>query len=44
MDASSFGNKNSARMIKVGEEEAMKHWDELQKLISQLSHLDPSGY
>jgi hypothetical protein len=34
MDASSFGNKNSARMIKVGEEEAMKHWDELQKLIS----------
>lgn len=44
MDASSFGNKNSERMIKVGEEEAMKHWDELQKLISQLSHLDPSGY
>lgn len=31
-DASNFGNKNSARMIKVGEEEAVKHWDELMKL------------
>jgi NTE family protein len=32
MDASSFGNKNSARMIKIGEDEAMKHWDKLVKL------------
>ncbi len=37
MDASSFGNKNSARMIKVGEEEAMKHWDELIRLKEQLN-------
>jgi len=36
MNASSFGNKNSARMIKVGEDEAMKHWDELMKLKEQL--------
>ena len=36
MDASSFGNKNSARMIKVGESEAMKHWDELMKIKQQL--------
>ena len=36
MDASSFGNKNSARMIKIGEDEAMKHWDELMKLKEQL--------
>ena len=35
MDASSFGNKNSARMIKVGEDEAMKHWDELIRLKEQ---------
>lgn len=32
MDASSFGNKNSARMIRVGEQEAMRHWDELMKV------------
>lgn len=32
MDASSFGNKNSARMIRVGEQEAMRHWDELMKI------------
>ena len=38
MDASSFGNKNSARMIKVGEDEAMKHWDELLKLKEQLNN------
>ena len=31
-DASSFGNKNNARMIRIGEEEAKKHWDELLKL------------
>lgn len=37
MDASSFGNKNSARMIKTGEEEAMKHWDELMQLKAQLT-------
>jgi hypothetical protein len=36
MDASSFGNKNSARMIKVGEQEAMRHWDELMKIKQQL--------
>jgi len=36
MDASSFGNKNSARMIKTGEKEAMKHWDELMKLKEKL--------
>ena len=36
MDASSFGNKNSARMIKVGQEEAIKHWDELMALKKQL--------
>jgi NTE family protein len=35
-DASSFGNKNSARMIKIGEQEALKHWDELMKLKEQL--------
>ena len=38
MDASSFGNKNSARMIKVGEEEAMKHWDELLQLKERLNN------
>ena len=37
MDASSFGNKNSARMIKIGEKEAMKHWDELIKLKETLT-------
>ena len=36
MDASSFGNKNSSRMIKVGEDEAMKHWNELLKLKERL--------
>lgn len=36
MDASSFGNKNSARMIKMGENEAMKHWDELMQIKAQL--------
>ena len=35
LDASSFGNKNSARMIKIGEEEAIKHWKELLKLKAQ---------
>ena len=34
-DASSFGNKNSARMIKVGEEEAQKYWNELLRLKMQ---------
>lgn len=34
-DASSFGNKNSVRMIKVGEEEATKYWSELLKLKRQ---------
>jgi NTE family protein len=38
MDASSFGNKNSARMIKMGEEEAMKHWDELTELKTKLNN------
>ena len=38
MDSSSFGNKNSARMIKVGEEEAMKHWEELVKLKKMLDN------
>ena len=28
IDASSFGNKNSTRMIKIGEDEAMKHWNQ----------------
>jgi NTE family protein len=36
MDASSFGNKNSARMIRVGEQEAMRHWDELMKIKRKL--------
>ena len=36
MDASSFGNKNSARMISIGEQEAMRHWDELMKLKQRL--------
>lgn len=36
MDASSFGNKNSARMISIGEQEAMHHWDELMKLKQRL--------
>ncbi len=36
MDASSFGNKNSARMIKTGEEEAMKYWDQLMEIKSKL--------
>ena len=36
MDASSFGNKNSARMIKIGEEEAMKHWKEFLKIKESL--------
>ena len=36
MDASSFGNKNSRRMIKMGEEEAMKHWDELMQIKAQV--------
>ncbi len=35
-DASSFGNKNSARMIKIGERETRKHWQELVKLREQL--------
>lgn len=34
--ASSFGNKSSAHMIKVGYDEAMKHWDELVKLSNKL--------
>lgn len=37
MDATSFGNKNSARMIKIGEEEAMKHWNELTALKDKLN-------
>lgn len=36
MDASSFGNKNSARMIKMGEKEAMRHWDELMQIKAQI--------
>lgn len=39
-DASSFGNKNSARMIKVGEEEAMRHWDEIIQLKARLEATD----
>jgi NTE family protein len=35
-DATNFGNKNSARMIKIGEEEAMRHWDELMDIKRQL--------
>ena len=31
-DVTSFGNKNSARMIKAGEEAAKQHWEELMKL------------
>lgn len=34
-DASNFGNKNSARMMAIGEEEANKHWQELLKLKEQ---------
>lgn len=35
-EASNFGNKNSARMIKIGEQEALKHWDELMQLKERL--------
>ena len=31
-DMTSFGNKNSARMIRAGEEAAKHHWEELLKL------------
>ena len=31
-DVTSFGNKNSARMIKAGEEAAKQHWEELARL------------
>ena len=40
MDASSFGNKNSRRMIKMGEDAAMKHWDELMRIKKQITPLD----
>lgn len=36
MDASSFGNKNSARMIKIGESEAMKYWDQLMQIKASM--------
>ena len=32
VDASSFGNKNAARMIRSGEEAAKRHWEALLKL------------
>jgi NTE family protein len=32
VDASSFGNKNAARMIRAGEEAARRHWEALLKL------------
>lgn len=32
VDASSFGNKNAARMIRAGEEAAKRHWEALLKL------------
>ncbi len=35
-DASSFGNKNSERMMLIGEQEAMKHWQELMALKEKL--------
>jgi len=35
-DASSFGNKNSERMMHIGEQEAMKHWDELMSLKEKI--------
>lgn len=31
-DVTSFGNKNSAKMIKAGEDAARQHWEELLKL------------
>ena len=34
-DASNFGNKNAARMMNIGEQEANKHWQELVKLKEQ---------
>jgi NTE family protein len=37
MDASSFGNKNSARMIKAGEEEATQYWQQLMDLKQKLN-------
>ena len=37
MDASSFGNKNSTRMIRIGKEEALKHQKELKALAAQLN-------
>ena len=35
-DASSFGNKNAARMMTIGEREAQKHWQELMELKERL--------
>ena len=35
-DASSFGNKNVARMIDIGEKAGMSHWNELLKLKERL--------
>jgi len=34
-DMTSFGNKNSARMIRAGEEAARQHWEELLRLKQQ---------
>lgn len=39
-DASSFGNKNAAKMIKAGEEAARKQWDELVSLARYLQNPD----
>ena len=33
-DVTSFGNKNSARMIKAGEEAAKKHWEKLVRMTN----------
>ena len=32
-DATSFGNRNSARMIEIGEQEARKQWEKLTSNI-----------
>ena len=37
MDASSFGNKNSARMIETGYQEGRRHWQELMDLKQRLT-------
>lgn len=39
-DASSFGNKNAARMMQIGEKAALKVWPQLMKLRERLATSD----